>query len=86
MYTYYIVYVLPETHVRMVCTFVLICKHCVAFDACTIRLQRMHNLCLAHTPCWTASNFLLFQRHAYLQNGGRFSCSAGQSGPLENCV
>ena len=37
MYTYYVVYVLPKTHVCMVCTFVLIRKHYVAFDACTIQ-------------------------------------------------
>ena len=29
---------------------------------------------------------LLFQCHAYLQNGRRLSCSAGQSGPLEDCI
>ena len=35
MYTYCKVYVLPQTRVCMVCTYVLICKHHVAFDACT---------------------------------------------------
>jgi hypothetical protein len=32
---YTLVYVLHSTNVSMVCTLVLICKHCVAFDACT---------------------------------------------------
>ncbi len=58
-----------------------------------VRLWWMHNLCsLTNPPCCTASTIhscpvsLVFQCHAYLQASRRFSCSTGQSGPLENCI